>query len=189
MCPTFSYQLHCSCSRDVPVLFHALLTTRCLAILMLILHLEDYSTTRESSSITPYPDPLPRTLRESGDIKPPHRKHKSDLKPQERFYLDFQNKHMSHYHYGLNTDTRGFVHKFLIDAALSHDALLQAIISFAAYHHAIQSPDGKLQDFLKPYSEALRLLRQSLANGKPPDVGDLLTMLQLSALEVWSAVT
>lgn len=150
-----------------------------------MLYMQDYPTTRESSSITPYPDPLPRTLRDSGDSKPPHRKHKSDLKPQERFYLDFQNKHMSHYHYGLNTDTRGFVHKFLIDAALSHDALLQAIISFAAYHHAVQSPDGKLQDFLKPYSEALKLLRQGLANGKPPDVGDLLTMLQLSALEVW----
>jgi len=91
---------------------------------------------------------------------------------------------MSHYHYGLNTDTRGFVHKFLIESALTSDALLQAVIAFAAYHHAVRSPDGKLQDFLKPYSQAMFLLRNGLATGKPPDVTDLLTMLQLSALEV-----
>lgn len=91
---------------------------------------------------------------------------------------------MSHYHYGLNNDSRGFVHKFLIDSALSSDALLQAVIAFAAYHHAVRSADGKLQDFLRPYSEALKLLRESLAGNRPADVTDLLTMLQLSALEV-----
>lgn len=146
------------------------------------------SGSRESSSLTPSEvEALPRPIRGTGIQAPKTtRRHKSDLSASERFYLDYQKKNMSHYHYGLNTDSRGFVHKFLIDSALNSDALLQAVIAFAAYHYAIRH-DGKLEDFLKPYSESLMFLRQSLGSSKPPDVADLLTMLQLSALEVSDA--
>lgn len=137
-----------------------------------------------SSSVTPSEvEPLPRPIRSTGIQAVKTRRHKSDLSASERFYLDYQKKNMSNYHYGLNTDSRGFIHKFLIDSALNSDALLQAVVAFAAYHYAIRH-NGNLQDFLKPYSDALSLLRKSLGSGKPPDVTDLLTMLQLSALEV-----
>lgn len=137
-----------------------------------------------SSSVTPSEvEPLPRPTLSTGIQAVKTRRHKSDLSASERFYLDYQKKNMSNYHYGLNTDSRGFIHKFLIDSALNSDALLQAVVAFAAYHYAVRH-DGNLQDFLKPYSEALSLLRKSLGSGKPPDVADLLTMLQLSSLEV-----
>lgn len=117
----------------------------------------------------------------------PTRRLRSDLPPAHRFYLDYQRGHMSYYHYGLTLDARGFVHNYLITQSLNDDALLYAVVAFAAYHHAVRAkdpPHNTVQAFLPFYTKSLNLLRTSLEKTQKGTVAHLLTVLQLAALEV-----
>lgn len=94
---------------------------------------------------------------------------------------------MSFYHYGLTIDCRGFVHNYLITQALNNDALLYAVVAFAAYHHAVRAkdpPHNSVHAFLPYYTKSLSLLRISLEQTQKGTVAHLLTILQLAALEV-----
>jgi len=108
------------------------------------------------------------------------------LKPDIQKYLAFQQEHLTYYHYFLKLDPSDFVHTELIELALTYEPLLYAVVAFAAYHHSLQIPDGKLSNFLGYYSKSLTLLRKSLekqTKASETNPATLLTVLQLAVFE------
>ena len=97
--------------------------------------------------------------------------------------MEFYQEHITHYHYIIHYDPDDFFHTDLIDLALTYEPLLYAVVGFAAYHHTLSQPEGKLSDFLKYYSRSLSLLRQSLHAGQPHTEATILTILQLATFE------
>jgi len=104
---------------------------------------------------------------------------KSDLQK----YLQFHHDHLTHYHYFIQLDPTDFVHNEFIDLALSYEPLLYAIVGFAAYHHELQQPRGKLSRFLGYHSKSLSMLRKSLEQNAKVSEATLLTVLQLALFE------
>lgn len=91
---------------------------------------------------------------------------------------------MTYCHYFFKIDNNDFVHTDLIDLALQYDFLLYAVVGFAAYHHTLARPDGKLSQFLGYYSKAMSLLRSSLEDeNHQSSPATLLTILQLATCE------
>ena len=90
---------------------------------------------------------------------------------------------MTYYHYHFKLDNNDFLHTEFIDLALENEALLYAVVGFAAYHHTLQQPDGKLSHFLGYYSKAVSLLRSSLEEGRQRTAATFLTILQLATFE------
>jgi hypothetical protein len=105
------------------------------------------------------------------------------LKTDLQKYLDFHQEHITHYHYILHCDPDNFFHTDLIELALTYEPLLYAVVGFAAYHHTLRQPDGKLSNFLRYYSRSLSLLRQSLQAGLPHTEATIATILQLATFE------
>lgn len=68
--------------------------------------------------------------------------------------------------------------------ALEYEPLLYAVVAFAAYHHTLEQPQGKINDFLKYYNQSIQLLLKSLASGEKHSEATLATVLQLSTFEV-----
>jgi hypothetical protein len=62
-------------------------------------------------------------------------------------------------------------------------ALLYAIVAFAAYHHAISQQEDRIQTFLDFYNQSIISLQQALVK-KRHSVATLLTILQLATIEV-----
>ena len=98
-------------------------------------------------------------------------------------YLQFHDEYVTYYHYFLKFDLEDFIHTELIDMALVYEPLLYAVVAFAAYHHTVQQPDGRVADFLSYYSKSLNLLMKSLAKGAKTTEATLLTVLQLTTFE------
>jgi Fungal specific transcription factor domain len=107
----------------------------------------------------------------------------ADLKTDVQKYLEFHQEHITHYHYILHYDTTNFFHDDMIELALTYEPLLYAVVGFAAYHHTLRQPDGKLSHFLGYYNRSLSLLRQSLHAGQPHTEATILTILQLATFE------
>jgi hypothetical protein len=75
-----------------------------------------------------------------------------------------------------------FVSRTLIEVALCFEPLLYAVVGYAAYHHTLTKPNGRLEDFLGYYQKSVNLLRQSFK--KKPTFATILTILQLATIEV-----
>ncbi|TKA66725.1 hypothetical protein B0A49_10110 [Cryomyces minteri] len=67
--------------------------------------------------------------------------------------------------------------------AIENEPLLYAVVGFAAYHHTLTKPNGKIQDFLRYYNRSVSLLRLSLQKNQKHTVATILTMLQLATME------
>ena len=100
-------------------------------------------------------------------------------------YLRYQRDKMTYYHYFCKLDPTDFIHTDFIDAALTYEPLLYAVVAFAAFHHTLASdPEGSISGFLAYYSKSLTLLRRWLEKnpGKYTE-GTILTVLQLATFE------
>ncbi|KAL4917300.1 hypothetical protein BDW62DRAFT_184158 [Aspergillus aurantiobrunneus] len=100
-----------------------------------------------------------------------------------RFYISYHRESINYRHYFLQPRSASFVRQTLIEYALQYEPLLYAIIGFSAYHHCVQTGDGKLYTFLKYYNKALSLLRKSLGSGEPYSEATLATVLVLTTFE------
>lgn len=103
-----------------------------------------------------------------------------------RFYLIFHQEVLTFRHYLLKDFMDRFVHQTVTELALQYEPLLYAVVGFAAYHHCVQSGNGKLYNFLKYYNKALILLRESLSSREKHSEATLVTVLVLTTFEVTS---
>ncbi|ETN47009.1 uncharacterized protein HMPREF1541_01199 [Cyphellophora europaea CBS 101466] len=118
----------------------------------------------------------------SADIQARQAKIKS-LKPDIQKYFQFQQDHLTYYHYFFKLDPTDWIHNDFIEEALSYEPLLYAAVGFAAYHYEVRQPDAKLGHFLKYHSRAISLLRKSIESSQPLTPTLLLTVLQLATFE------
>ncbi|KAI7458194.1 hypothetical protein KC351_g18273 [Hortaea werneckii] len=99
-------------------------------------------------------------------------------------YLKYHKQSLSHHHYAFKYDAGDFLKTTFLEIAMNDDsqALLYAIVAFAAYHHAVASGDNKISPFLSYYNRSINMLKTSLET-KRPNVTTLLTILQLATIE------
>ncbi|KAH8691255.1 putative C6 finger domain protein [Talaromyces proteolyticus] len=108
---------------------------------------------------------------------------KRQFKSGIRFLLKYHQERMSNNHYFLSHECNMFFRGTLFDLAMEYEPLLYALVGFAAYHHTLEKPDGKMYDFLKYYDRSLQLLRKSLASSEKHSEAMMATVLQLSTFE------
>lgn len=113
----------------------------------------------------------------------------SHLKKDIRFFLQYHQQHMTHFHYFLKLDPDDFIHRDFVQLAIDYEPLMYAVVGFAAYHHTLKKANGKLQHFLPYYSQAVFLLRKDLENAQRHTESTLMTILQLATFEVPSSST
>jgi hypothetical protein len=105
--------------------------------------------------------------------------------PQDiQFYLGYFCENITQYHYCMVTDSDDFFRTALPSIALRHEALLYAVVGFAAYHHTLKNPNGQIKEFLQYYNKSVTLLLGFLKKKEKHNLGTLLTILQLAAIEV-----
>jgi hypothetical protein len=107
-----------------------------------------------------------------------------DLPNDVKFYLNYHRTKMSYHHYCFKLDQENWVKTRFLEIAVKNEALLYAVVGFAAYYHTLTKPDGKIHDFLKYYTKSVSLLRQSIMKNKKHGQATLLTILQLASIEV-----
>jgi len=107
------------------------------------------------------------------------------LAPNLQSHLEYHQQ-LSYHHYFLEHDSNDFIHKILLEHAISYKPLLYAILGFAAFLEIQQQSKGTIQDFLGYYNMSVTLLRKSLSEGQEHTHSTLLTILQLATLEVTS---
>jgi len=109
------------------------------------------------------------------------------LKPEVRGYLRYHRDALSHHHYAFKYDGLNFLKTTFQEIAINDDseALLYAVVAFAAYHHCINpaTQGTRISTFLGYYNKSISLLQQSLTK-KRHSVTTLLTILQLATIEV-----
>jgi hypothetical protein len=108
----------------------------------------------------------------------------NELPSNVRFLLNYYREHLSHHHYGFKYDGANFLKTTFLEIAVRYEPLLYGVTGFAAYHHTLTKPDGKIQDFLSYYNRSVSLLRLSLKQNPRPTIATLLTILQLATMEV-----
>jgi hypothetical protein len=108
----------------------------------------------------------------------------SHLPSDLQFYLTYFYENLTHCHYSLKLDSGNFLRTYFLDAALRNDALLHAVVGFAAFQRTLHNPAGKIQDFLQYYNKSVSLLLNSLRKGERRDISTLLAILQLATIEV-----
>ncbi|KAI9892185.1 MAG: hypothetical protein M1814_001644 [Vezdaea aestivalis] len=106
----------------------------------------------------------------------------SKYSPEVQFYLHYHETHMTHHYYSLKTNCDTFLKTTFLDIAVTNEALLFAVVGFAAYHHTLTKPDGQIHDFLKFYNKSVSLLLESLRTKRNSEA-TLLTILQLATTE------
>lgn len=107
------------------------------------------------------------------------------LLPQDlQFYLQYFCENITAQHYSLKQDSGDFLRTHLLDTALRYEPLLYAVVGFSAFQRTLQTPGGKIQDFLQYYNKAVALLLRSLKRSEKHSIGTLLAMLQLATIEV-----
>ncbi|KAK1465888.1 hypothetical protein CMEL01_11880 [Colletotrichum melonis] len=107
----------------------------------------------------------------------------SHLPPDLRQHLEYFCENVTHYHYCMLTDAHEFFRVILPNFALQNEALLYAVVGFAAYQRTIQDPNGKMEEFLKYYNKSVILLLNSLKRKEKHNIAMLLTVLQLATIE------
>ncbi|KAK4193712.1 adhesion and hyphal regulator 1 [Podospora australis] len=100
-----------------------------------------------------------------------------------QFYLGYFYDNITHYHYGLLSDTDNFFRTTLVELALRNEALLFALVGFSAYHHSLKNPNGKINEFLQYYNRSVTLLLTCLKNKEMSSSATLFTILQLATIE------
>ena len=108
----------------------------------------------------------------------------SHLPHDLQLYLAYFCENVTYLHYSVKADPGDFLKTVFIDAALRNDALLHAVVGFAAFQRTLHNPHGKIQDFLQYYNKAVSLLLSSLKRGEKHTTGTLLAILQLATIEV-----
>lgn len=101
-----------------------------------------------------------------------------------QFYLGYFYENITHYHYCMANDADDFFRTILTGLALRNEALLYAVVGFAAYHHSLKNPNGRINEFLQYYSRSVTLLLECLKKKEKYSAGTLLTILQLATIEV-----
>lgn len=94
---------------------------------------------------------------------------------------------MSYHHFAFKYDGANFLKTTYLEIAMNDEALLYAVVSFAAYHYKVRQENAMLSHFFDYYDRSLQLLRQSLMNSKRHTLSRLLTILQLATIEVCDA--
>lgn len=107
----------------------------------------------------------------------------SSLPPDFQYYLNWFDKNVTYFHYGVNNDVEDFFKTTLPVLAAQNEALLNALVGFAAYQATLQDPNGKLQDFLRYYNKSVTLLLTSFRRKEKGNVATLVTILQLGSIE------
>ncbi|KAL0944367.1 C6 finger domain-containing protein [Colletotrichum truncatum] len=107
----------------------------------------------------------------------------SHLPTDLRQHLEYFCENVTHYHYCMLTDAHEIFRVVLPNYALQNEALLYAVVGFAAYQRTLQDPDGKIEDFLKYYNKSVILLLNSLKRKEKHGIATLLTVLQLATIE------
>jgi len=105
--------------------------------------------------------------------------------PQElQFHLNYYVKNITSYHYCIVSDSDDFFQTVLPGLAIRNEALLYAVVGFAAYHHALKDPNGQISQFLQYYNRSVTQLLSFLKKKEKHSVITLLTILQLATIEV-----
>ena len=107
----------------------------------------------------------------------------SRLKQDQRFYLNYHQQSLSYCYYFLKQDFCCFTESILIDAALTYEPLLHAVVGFSAFHYALVHPGKNISSFLRHYNSGLSLLRKDLSSGRPHTDATIYTILQLATFE------
>ncbi|KAI1175371.1 fungal-specific transcription factor domain-containing protein [Nemania sp. FL0916] len=107
------------------------------------------------------------------------------LNKDVQYYLAYFCENLTHFSYGMPNDPDDFFKTILLSLAVreGHDALLYAVVGFAAYHSTLQHPHGKIEDFLGYYNKSVTMLLNSIKRGDNQNLPTLLTMLQLATIE------
>lgn len=123
---------------------------------------------------------------ELGSMSSTTRSDWSHLPPDLAYYLTYYYDHITHLHYSLKFDPSNFMKTIFIEIALRDggEALLHAIVGFAAFQQTLHNLEGRMQDFLQYYNKAVSLLLRSLKRGGHHSIGTLLAILQLATIEV-----
>lgn len=121
---------------------------------------------------------------ETSPLATPSRPDWTFLPHELQFYLGYFYDNITHYHYGMVNDADDFFRSILTGLAIRNDALLYAVVGFAAYHHALGNPNGRIHEFLQYYSRSVTLLLECLKKKEKYSAGTLLTILQLGTIEV-----
>ncbi|XXG98567.1 Structural maintenance of chromosomes protein 2 [Hypoxylon texense] len=137
-------------------------------------------STSTSASFTPsfqIPDPLLQL--------PVSRPDWSHLPTDIQTHLTYFCEYITHYNYGMVNDTDNFFGLILPSLAVQsgNEALLNAVVGFAAYHRTVQNPNGRIQDFLQYYNKSVTLLLNCLKRREKQNTATLLTILQLATIE------
>jgi hypothetical protein len=101
-----------------------------------------------------------------------------------QFYLAYYCEHVTYFHYCMVTDADDFFRETLPAMALHDEALLNALVGFAAYHYTVSQPNGKIKDFLQYYNKSVTLLLRSFQQKQGYSLITLMTILQLATIEV-----
>ena len=106
-------------------------------------------------------------------------------------YLKYHKDSLSHHHYAFKYDGGDFLKTTFLEIAINDDsqALLFAVVAFAAYHYAVARGDGQISAFLLYYNKSITMLHQSLSDKKRHSVTTLLTILQLATIEVRASLS
>lgn len=110
----------------------------------------------------------------------------SHLPADMQFYLGYYCEQMTHFSYCVLFDSEDFYRRFLPSVALKsgNEALLHALVGFAAYHYTMQNQHGQMNDFLQYYNKGVTLLLESFKRRDRQNTATLLTILQLATIEV-----
>ncbi|EHA55479.1 hypothetical protein MGG_12339 [Pyricularia oryzae 70-15] len=137
------------------------------------------ATSTGTASVTPAAYDLPE-LTGLGSSERPEWAH---LPQDVRFYLGYFCEHLTNYHYGILTDAHDFFRTILPALALENEALLYALVGFAAYHCTLRNPRGKMHQFLQYYNKSVTILLGFLKRKEDHSPATLLTILQLATIE------
>ncbi|KAK0715743.1 hypothetical protein B0H67DRAFT_490196 [Lasiosphaeris hirsuta] len=107
----------------------------------------------------------------------------SFLPHELQFYLNYYCENITNYHYCIVSDSDDFFRTILTTMATRNDALLYAVVGFAAYHHTLKNPKGQINEFLQYYNRSVTLLLAFLKKKERNTVATLLTILQLATIE------
>lgn len=81
-------------------------------------------------------------------------------------------------------DSDNFFRSILLGISVQNEALLYAVVGFAAYHYMLKDANGRIKDFLHYYNRSVSLLLAFLKSKERHNVATLLTILQLATIEV-----
>lgn len=108
----------------------------------------------------------------------------SHLPMEYQSHLEWFSNNITFFHYSMVQDKDDFFKTIILSNAIRSEALLNAVVGFAAYHRTLQDPNGKMEDFLHYYNKSVILLLGFLKRKERHNIATLFTILQLATIEV-----